>query len=204
MASQVIEAKVRPPSLADPDLKGDARVHEAANAIENEHNLGLFKSLRLYRKACLWSIFLSTCIIMEGFDVVLLNNLYAYPAFQRKFGVEQSDGTYQLTAAWQSGLSNGTLCGQIFGLFIAGILGERFGYRKTLVGALAGCCAFIFIIFFSETPVQLLIGEMLIGMYTSICERFYLTFRQVFHGAVFKPLRRPMQRMFALLIYVPI
>jgi SP family general alpha glucoside:H+ symporter-like MFS transporter len=163
MASYITETKVSVPPMADIDLKQEVRVHEAANAIEAEHNLGLFKSLRLYRKACLWSIFLSTCIIMEGFDVVLLNNLYAYPAFQRKFGVEQPDGTYQLTAAWQSGLSNGTLCGQIFGLFLAGILGDRFGYRKTLIGALAGCAAFVFIIFFAETNVQLLIGEMLIG-----------------------------------------
>lgn len=163
MTSHIVESTSSPPSLANVDLKQDARAHEAANAIEAEHNLGLFKSLRLYRKACLWSIFLSTCIVMEGFDVVLLNSLYAYPAFQRKFGVEQPDGTYQLTAAWQSGLSNGTLCGQIFGLFLAGILGDRFGYRKTLIGALTGCAAFVFIIFFAETNIQLLLGEMLIG-----------------------------------------
>ncbi|KAK0388330.1 hypothetical protein NLU13_4575 [Sarocladium strictum] len=164
MASRISETRDKPSSLAEHDLKEEVRVHEAANAIEAEHNLGLFKSLRLYRKACLWSIFLSTCIIMEGFDVVLLNNLYAYPAFQRKFGVKLDDGTYQLTAAWQSGLSNGTLCGQIFGLFLAGLLGDRFGYRKTLMGALAGCAAFVFIIFFAQTNVQLLIGEMLIGI----------------------------------------
>ncbi|KND92516.1 General alpha-glucoside permease [Tolypocladium ophioglossoides CBS 100239] len=141
-----------------------ATVHEAAAATEAEHNMGLLKSLKLYKKACLWSIFLSTCIVMEGFDVVLLNNLFAYPPFQRKFGVEQPDGTYQLTAAWQSGLSNGTLCGQILGLFFNGIIADRVGYRKTLIGALIGCVAFIFIIFFSETLVQLLIGEIFIGI----------------------------------------
>jgi SP family general alpha glucoside:H+ symporter-like MFS transporter len=138
--------------------------HEAAAATENEHNMGLLKSLKLYKKACLWSIFLSTCIVMEGFDVVLLNNLFAYPPFQKKFGTLQPDGTYQLTAAWQSGLSNGTLCGQILGLFFNGIIADRFGYRKTLIGALVGCVGFIFIIFFSESLVQLLIGEILIGV----------------------------------------
>ncbi|SCO87801.1 probable maltose permease (MalP) [Fusarium oxysporum] len=138
--------------------------HEAAAATEAEHNMGLIQSFKLYKKACLWSIFLSLCIIMEGFDVVLLNNLFAYPPFQKKFGVEQPDGSYQLTAAWQSGLSNGTLCGQIIGLFINGIIADRFGYRKTLIGALIGCIGFIFIIFFSETLVQLLIGEIFIGI----------------------------------------
>ncbi|KAF7591985.1 hypothetical protein BBP40_000832 [Aspergillus hancockii] len=139
-------------------------VREAAAATAAEHSMGLLKSLKLYRKACLWSIFLSTCIIMEGFDVSLINNLYAYPPFQRKFGVLQSDGSYQLTAAWQSGLSNGAYCGQIIGLFINGIIVDRFGYRKTLICALGACAALIFIIFFSESLVQLLIGEILIGV----------------------------------------
>ncbi|KHO00457.1 MRT, a raffinose family of oligosaccharides transporter [Metarhizium album ARSEF 1941] len=138
--------------------------HEAATAAEQEQNMGLLKSLKLYRKACLWSIFLSTCIVMEGFDTVLLNTLFAYPPFQEKFGEEQPDGTYQLTAAWQAGLSNGTLVGQIFGLFVNGIIADRFGYRKTLIGALVGCAGCLFIVFFAESLTQLLIGQILIGV----------------------------------------
>ncbi|KAF7557172.1 hypothetical protein G7Z17_g953 [Cylindrodendrum hubeiense] len=141
-----------------------AIAREAAAATDKEHNMTLFQSLKLYKRACLWSIFLSTCIIMEGFDTILLGNLFAYPPFQKKFGQLQPDGSYELTAAWQSGLSNGTLCGQILGLFVNGIIADRFGYRKTLIGALIGCIGFIFIIFFSETLVQLLIGEILIGI----------------------------------------
>jgi SP family general alpha glucoside:H+ symporter-like MFS transporter len=142
----------------------ESTVAEAAAATEAEHNMGLLKSLKLYRKACFWSIFLSVCIIMEGFDNNFLASLFAYPPFQRHFGVAQPDGTYQLTAAWQSGLTNGVLAGQIIGLFANGIIADRFGYRWTLIGALVGCIAFIFIIFFSETLLQLLIGEILIGI----------------------------------------
>ncbi|KAB8069595.1 sugar transporter [Aspergillus leporis] len=150
--------------LTDHGNMGKSVAEEAAAATAAEHNMGLRKSLKLYRKACLWSIFLSTCIIMEGFDVSLINNLYAYPPFQRKFGILQPDGSYQLTAAWQSGLSNGAYCGQIIGLFINGIIIDRVGYRKTLICALGACAALIFIIFFSESLVQLLIGEILIGV----------------------------------------
>lgn len=139
-------------------------VHEAAAATEAEHNMGLLQSLKLYKKACLWSIFLSTCIVMEGFDQVLLNTLYAYPPFQKKFGVEQTDGSHQLTASWQAGLTNGALVGQIFGLFVNGIIADRFGYRKTLIGALIGCIGFIFITFFAESLPQLLVGQILIGV----------------------------------------
>ncbi|KZZ99640.1 Mrt transporter [Moelleriella libera RCEF 2490] len=138
-------------------------VQEAQAATEAEHNLGLLKSFKLYKKACLWSVFLSTCLVMEGFDLVLLSTLFAYPPFQKKFGVEQPDGTFQLTAAWQSGLNNGTLCGQIFGLFLNGFLADRFGYRKTLIIALSAVAAFIFIPFFAESLPQLLVGQILLG-----------------------------------------
>ncbi|KAG5995023.1 hypothetical protein E4U43_003121 [Claviceps pusilla] len=139
-------------------------VHEAAAATQAEHSMGLISSFKLYKKACLWSIFLSTCLIMEGFDLVLLSTLFAYPPFQKKFGVQQPDGTYELTAAWQSGLNNATLSGQILGLFVVGYIADRFGYRKTLIGALTGCAAFIFIPFFAESLPQLLAGQILLGL----------------------------------------
>ncbi|KAG6001639.1 hypothetical protein E4U21_003994 [Claviceps maximensis] len=139
-------------------------VNEAAAATHAERNMGLIKSFKLYKKACLWSVFLSTCLIMEGFDLVLLSTLFAYPPFQKKFGVQQPDGTYELTAAWQSGLNNATLSGQIIGLFVVGYIADRFGYRKTLMGALTGCAAFIFIPFFAESLPQLLAGQILLGL----------------------------------------
>ena len=139
-------------------------VHEAADATEAEHAMGLMQSLKLYRHAAGWSIFLSTCLIMEGFDTVLLNSLFAYPPFAQQFGVKQADGTYQLTAAWQSGLSNGTSVGEILGLFAAGFVADRFGNRKTLVGALTAVIGFVFILFFAKSLPQLLVGEILLGI----------------------------------------
>ncbi|KAG6037552.1 hypothetical protein E4U41_004923 [Claviceps citrina] len=139
-------------------------VHEAAAATEAEHNLGLLKSFKLYKKACLWSIFLSTCLVMEGFDLVLLSTLFAYPPFQKKFGLQQPDGTYELTAAWQSGLNNATLCGQTLGLFMVGYIADQFGYRTTLISALTACAAFILIPFFAESLPQLLVGQILLGL----------------------------------------
>ncbi|OAA47979.1 Sugar/inositol transporter [Cordyceps fumosorosea ARSEF 2679] len=155
MSGEVLSNAVSPAS-------GAAHALEAAAATEAEHNLGLLKSLKLYKKACMWSIFFSTCIVMEGFDLTIINGLYVYPAFAQKFGEPSEDG-YELTAAWQSGLSNAALCGQILGLFAAGVIADRFGYRKTLIGALFLCICFVFIIFFAESLPQLLAGELLIG-----------------------------------------
>src|SRR3569833_143568 len=142
----------------------DTVVREAVAATAAEHNLGRLQSRKLYPKAVGWSLLLSTAGIMEGFDVVLLASLFAYPAFQEKFGEQQPNGSYELTAAWQTGLSNGALVGEFLGLFLNGIIAERSGYRYTMMGALTLVTGLVFIIFFAETLPQLLVGEILVGI----------------------------------------
>lgn len=145
-------------------LKMDDIRIEAAAATAAEHNMGLWKSLKTYPKAIAWSMGISTCIVMEGFDIVLLNQLFAFPPFQRKYGDLLPNGNYAIPAPWMSGLSNGAFVGEILGLFISGVVAERIGFRKTMFGAMALVACFVFIIFLSESLVQLLIGEILIGI----------------------------------------
>ena len=76
---------------------------------------------------------------MEGFDILLITNLLAVPAFQKAFGVQLAVGSYQIISAWQSGLTTGALIGVILGLTINGLIADRFGYRKTMIGALDRC-----------------------------------------------------------------
>lgn len=71
--------------------------------------------------------------MQEGYDVCLVNNFYGFAPFNKKYGVLTSDGSYQIPARWQSGLSNGAACGEIIGLFINGFVSERFGYRYVRV-----------------------------------------------------------------------
>lgn len=52
----------------------------------------------------------------------------------------------------------------MLGLFFNGIIADRIGYRKTLIGALVSCSAFVFVLFFAESLVQLLVGEIFIGV----------------------------------------
>lgn len=52
--------------------------HDAALATTAEKNLTLMQGLRAYPKACAWSMLISSCIIMEGYDVVLINGLCEY------------------------------------------------------------------------------------------------------------------------------
>ena len=73
--------------------------------------------------------------------------------FAKKYGGPAAivDGvqTYQVGASWQSALSNGGQVGSIIGLFLNGIISERIGYRKTMIGALCLIICFIFLNFFA-------------------------------------------------------
>ncbi|KAI7462185.1 sugar porter family MFS transporter [Hortaea werneckii] len=138
--------------------------NDAAKVTQNETSMTLLQGLKTYPKAVGWSVLLSACIIMEGFDIALISSLYAVPAFQQRYGDRQDDGSYEILAAWQSGLSNGALIGEIFGLFLTGIIAERIGYRKTMIGALVLLSGFIFLLFFAQNLPMLLIGEILCGL----------------------------------------
>ncbi|KAK9358964.1 hypothetical protein V1504DRAFT_441685 [Lipomyces starkeyi] len=115
---------------------------------------------------------------MEGYDLILLGSLYAFPTFVRKYGELQPNGSYQIPAAWQAGLGNGARAGEILGLFATGIISERIGYRKTMLGALFALTGFIFLLFFAKDIVMLQIGEVLCGTPMGFCHvslRAYLT-----------------------------
>jgi SP family general alpha glucoside:H+ symporter-like MFS transporter len=49
-------------------------IRNAKNASEVEHNMSLWQGVKLYPKAVAWSVLISTCIAMEGYDISLLSN----------------------------------------------------------------------------------------------------------------------------------
>lgn len=49
-------------------------INGARAAAEKERNMTLMQGLRLYPKAIAWSVLISTCIVMEGYDITLVNN----------------------------------------------------------------------------------------------------------------------------------
>ncbi|KAK5119293.1 hypothetical protein LTR85_007649 [Meristemomyces frigidus] len=137
----------------------------AKAATEKEHNMTLLQGIRLYPKAIGWSLLISTCIAMEGYDVCLINNFYAFPQFNRKYGVlDAATQTYQVPARWQAGLSNGANVGEIIGLLINGWVSERFGYRYTVMACLVCVMAFTTIFFTAQNVQALLVAEILCGI----------------------------------------
>lgn len=163
-ADAVTDAKASENQNSDCLSKMGYVSQDAQAATEYQKNMSVFESFKAYPKAVGFSMVLSLCIVMEAYDTSLIGNFYGFPQFNRRFGERLANGDYQLTSTWQSGLQNGTQVGQMIGLFFGGILAERFGYKKTFLGALILNIAFIFLFFFAQNIGFLLAGGMLCGL----------------------------------------
>ncbi|KAJ5529577.1 hypothetical protein N7527_002970 [Penicillium freii] len=151
-------------------------IQNAKAATEKEQSMTLMQGIRLYPKAVLWSVLISTCIAMEGYDISLVNNFYAFPQFKRKYGEVLDDGKYEVSAAWQAGLSNGAYCGEIIGLFINGWASERFGYRYTIMACLILVSAWTSIFFTAQNVQTLLAAEILCGVPWGVFQTLTITY----------------------------
>jgi SP family general alpha glucoside:H+ symporter-like MFS transporter len=151
-------------------------VHDAKVASDAEHHMPLWEGLKTYPKAIAWSLALSSCIIMEGYDTLLLGSFYAMPAFNRKYGQPDGQGGWTLSAAWQIGLGDGSGIGSIVGVFMGGWLAEKYGYKRILGLALIMITAFIFITFFSPNLIALEIGIVLCGIPWGIFQTITVTY----------------------------
>ncbi|KAI0544224.1 general alpha-glucoside permease [Xylaria curta] len=139
-------------------------VNEANEANERERGMTLRHAFTVYPKAIGWSMLLSSCLIMEGYQTAVVGSYLAYPAFKDRFGIVAPNGDRVIPASWQNGISGATNVGEIIGLQFAGVVSERWGYRWTLIGALAAVTGFIFFPFFAGNLTVFLVGELFQGM----------------------------------------
>ena len=112
----------------------------------------------------MWSVVLSSSLIMEGYDTAITGSYNAFPSWLNKFGVEAPDGSLNIPPSWQNGISAATNVGEIIGLQIAGFMSERLGYRMTIIFALGTLIGFIFIPFFAGSLTVFLVGQLFLGM----------------------------------------
>ncbi|KAJ4418520.1 hypothetical protein N0V82_005500 [Gnomoniopsis sp. IMI 355080] len=136
---------------------------EAYRASVNEHRMKLSDAGRAYKKALFWSAVMGMTIIMESYDQILIGSFYALPAFQKTFGFDIGNGTYQVSAPWQSALTLVQNVGLIIGIFANGFLVDRWGNLLLVQIALIFITGFIAILFCAKSAVMLLIGELLLG-----------------------------------------
>ncbi|PVH68565.1 MFS general substrate transporter [Cadophora sp. DSE1049] len=147
--------------------KHGGKVNAAARDLAiDEKAMTTMQAVRANPAAICWSLVISTCVIMEGFDTALLGNFWAYPSFQRKFGdfvgvTNTTKSGYQVPASWQTGLGQASGVGAFFGAIFNGWLVNRFGPRMVLIASLCSLSAFLFITFFVPDRPTLLVGQLL-------------------------------------------
>lgn len=105
---ELVEAVTKKGSHDDSSIDGAAQDYiakfldmsnEAKENDQKEKTMPLKEGLRTFPKAIMWSLILSTALIMEGYDLTLLNSMYGFDAFNRKFGdYFPSIGKYQVPA----------------------------------------------------------------------------------------------------------
>jgi SP family general alpha glucoside:H+ symporter-like MFS transporter len=160
--SKTMDNEMRRIESHDPDKAEDQRMEDNAAGTQADAKLSLPESLRYYKKAIIWSFIISNATIMESYDLILLKNFYAYPAFQEAYGEQLPSGKWSIPSRWQIGLAMSTNVGLVLGGTLYGWLVEKFSPRKVMICAHILVAAFVFITFFAPNVEVLLVGMLLL------------------------------------------
>ena len=164
-----LQQEVTPSRLENEDgnlnlkMQGTQLNNAALEGTILEHELSILECIKAYPIAIFWALMVSMCVIMEGYDTILIGNFYAYPQFAKKYGTFFPGVGYQLTAPWQAGLGNASGIGAFFGALLNGYLVAKFGVKRVIVGALIFLSATLFIVFFAPNIEVLLVGQLICG-----------------------------------------
>jgi SP family general alpha glucoside:H+ symporter-like MFS transporter len=102
---------------------------------------------------------------MESYDVFLMGNFVALPAFKDKFGItDPATGFKVIATKWQSALQMSGQLGALIGVFVAGPLTSAVGYRWSTIIGLMLLNAFIFIMYFAESLPIFFVSQLMEGI----------------------------------------
>lgn len=130
----------------------------------DEKCMSLKQGLSMFPKAVMWSLVVSSAIIMEGYDTNLMNSLYGFPAFAKKYGeYYEASLRYEIPAKWQTSINMAINVGTLLGLSVSGWLIGRWGNKKVMLAALVLLVGFIFVLYFAVSIQMLLVSMILLG-----------------------------------------
>ncbi|KAJ9104043.1 hypothetical protein QFC19_004177 [Naganishia cerealis] len=151
---------------------------DAQEATDKEQKMSLREGIRLYPRAIMWSetSVSSQSHLMAQCFATYRDILDAFPQFNKRFGVLGPDGTYQVPARWQSGLSNAANCGEILGLALNGLITERLGYKKVVLGSLLLLACLVAVSVTATRVEQLLVYYLIAGIPWGIFQTLTITY----------------------------
>lgn len=102
---------------------------------------------------------------MESYCVFLIGNFIALPAFANRYGVPHGEnGKFIIESKWQSALQVGGPLGALVGVFLAGPLTSKIGYRWATISALMALNGTILIFYFGDSLGVMLAAQLLEGI----------------------------------------
>jgi SP family general alpha glucoside:H+ symporter-like MFS transporter len=101
---------------------------------------------------------------MEAYCVFIMGSFVALPAFRNKFGIPDGSGGMVIAASWQSALQAAGPLGALIGVFLAGPLTSRIGYRWATIGGLMFLNAMIFVFYFANNLGVFFASQILEGL----------------------------------------
>lgn len=102
---------------------------------------------------------------MESYDVFLMGNFVALPAFTSRYGIyDQATASYVVETKWQSALQVSGQLGALIGVFLAGPLTSKIGYRWATLLGLMLLNAFIFVFYFGNSLPVFFAAQILEGI----------------------------------------
>ncbi|TGO36907.1 hypothetical protein BHYA_0111g00070 [Botrytis hyacinthi] len=156
------------PTSADIPVYHDEKIDDRARAInaeQIEHDMTVLQAVKAYPAASLWAFVMSCTIIMESYCVFLMGQFIATERFVNDFGVMSSVTNKKIIeASWQSAYQCSGPLGAFIGVFIAGPITSKIGYRWATIGGLMALNAFIFIFYFGNSQGMFFAAQILEGI----------------------------------------
>lgn len=100
---------------------------------------------------------------MESYDVFLMGSFVALPYFKQEYGIPHGD-EHVIETKWQSALQVSGQLGALIGVFVAGPLTSRIGYRWATITGLMLLNAFIFSFYFAKSLPVMFVAQLLEGV----------------------------------------
>lgn len=174
--------EIEKPTAYAKDVDIAAFKADAIEAENVEHNMTVMQAVKAYPMASFWAFVMSCTIvsriglllrnrltpsqIMESYDVFLIGNFVALPAFRSQYGVliDAATQNYVIETKWQSALQVSGQLGALIGVFLAGPLTSRIGYRWATLTGLMLLNAFIFVFYFATSLPVIFVAQLLEGL----------------------------------------
>ncbi|KAL4966616.1 putative MFS alpha-glucoside transporter [Aspergillus stella-maris] len=160
-------------------LPADADIAEAELSYEftkDEHSLTFWAAVRRHWPALGWGMFMNLATVLKGIDGGVVKGLVGLDIFKQTYGYNHN-GEFILAAQWLSAFNYANLLGAILGALLSALAYDRFGPRLLIATCSVASLAFIFIQFFSSSPAQLFVGQLVNGCiiaFYPICASAYV------------------------------